>query len=943
VPAPQNFISEVRNCTNKEQERARVDKELANIRTKFKQGARISNYQKKKYCWKLLYIYMLGYEVEFGHMEAVSLVSSDNFPEKQVGYMVTTVLLNESHEFIRLVINSIQKDLNSRNEDFQCLALNAISNLGGREFAEALAADVMKTLCNSSCRPVVRKKAALCLLRLYRKNPDAVLADAWAPKMFSLLDERDLGVLLSLMTLLCALASNDPEGYELCQSKAVRVMERLTAAQPDVLPEYTFYGIPSPWLQVKTLRALQYFGSPEDPLVREGLLRVLERIVNSDAEHKNVNKSNAVQSVLIEAVALAMHVNAPHDLLSKSVQMLGRSVGVQEANVRYVGLDQLGRLSSVPEVQDLMRGEQAKIVSALKDSDISIRRRALDLMYAICDQTNSRQILKELLGYLSTADFSIREDLAVKIAILAERFAESLRYYVEVVAELVDKAGEFVSDDICHRVVQIVTNNPDLQVFASRVLYDRLCAGSSHETFVKLTAHVLGEFGGQLVSAGTASLPDLFHQLHERFPAAGPLTKALMLSAYMKMLANGGASDATLKAEIEGVFEQHRDVGDAELQQRAVEYLQLSRRGAEVPTVLAAMPKFPERESILLKRIRERQEASEDANVPLSKGRNSSYEGDAAAASSAGRVGDLMGGLDLLEAPAAAPASNGATGSNDVGAVHDLLGSGSGEVTDPFASAAPVSAGPGSIEVRPVGGTVDGWLNKLYVADKGILYQDQFLQIGVKSEYRQNQGRLMLFFGNKHSGTLESCSCVASPTPSYRLQLGALQAAIPAQTQVQVPLAVSCVQPSVENAEVHVKYTVGGQQVSVSLVLPVAVTKFLTPVTEMDGPTFFAKWKSIPGPPSNLKIQDMKQTAAPLEADTVKTIFTGLQLGVCSGLAPENNVVGIGQFYSEAGMSGLAMVRFEIDPQSKMQFRVTVASEHPVITSAVRDMILKQL
>ncbi len=121
----------MRNCTNKEQERARVDKELANIRTKFKQGARMSNYQKKKYCWKLLYIYMLGYEVEFGHMEAVSLVSSDNFPEKQVGYMVTTVLLNESHEFIRLVINSIQKDLNSRNEDFQCLALNAISNLGG--------------------------------------------------------------------------------------------------------------------------------------------------------------------------------------------------------------------------------------------------------------------------------------------------------------------------------------------------------------------------------------------------------------------------------------------------------------------------------------------------------------------------------------------------------------------------------------------------------------------------------------------------------------------------------------------------------------------------------------------------------------------------------------------------------------------------------------------
>lgn len=30
------FISDVRNCQNKEQERLRIDKELGNIRTKFK-------------------------------------------------------------------------------------------------------------------------------------------------------------------------------------------------------------------------------------------------------------------------------------------------------------------------------------------------------------------------------------------------------------------------------------------------------------------------------------------------------------------------------------------------------------------------------------------------------------------------------------------------------------------------------------------------------------------------------------------------------------------------------------------------------------------------------------------------------------------------------------------------------------------------------------------
>lgn len=39
------FISDIRNCQNKEQERLRVDKELGNIRTRFKnEKVRVSNF-----------------------------------------------------------------------------------------------------------------------------------------------------------------------------------------------------------------------------------------------------------------------------------------------------------------------------------------------------------------------------------------------------------------------------------------------------------------------------------------------------------------------------------------------------------------------------------------------------------------------------------------------------------------------------------------------------------------------------------------------------------------------------------------------------------------------------------------------------------------------------------------------------------------------------------
>lgn len=65
-----NFILDIRNSPSKEEERIRVDKELANIRAKFSSSSTLNSYQKKKYVWKLCYIFMLGYEVDYGKLKS---------------------------------------------------------------------------------------------------------------------------------------------------------------------------------------------------------------------------------------------------------------------------------------------------------------------------------------------------------------------------------------------------------------------------------------------------------------------------------------------------------------------------------------------------------------------------------------------------------------------------------------------------------------------------------------------------------------------------------------------------------------------------------------------------------------------------------------------------------------------------------------------------------
>lgn len=69
---------------SKEAEVKRINKELANIRSKFKGDKTLDGYQKKKYVCKLLFIFLLGHDIDFGHMEAVNLLSSNKYTEKQI-------------------------------------------------------------------------------------------------------------------------------------------------------------------------------------------------------------------------------------------------------------------------------------------------------------------------------------------------------------------------------------------------------------------------------------------------------------------------------------------------------------------------------------------------------------------------------------------------------------------------------------------------------------------------------------------------------------------------------------------------------------------------------------------------------------------------------------------------------------------------------------------
>jgi len=57
-------------------------------------------------------------------------------------------------------------------------------------------------------------------------------------------------------------------------------------------------------------------------------------------------------------------------------------------------------------------------------------------------------VVNELLAYLNEDDYALKEELVLKIAILAERFALNLNWYVDVVIKLIELEGNYVSKEI---------------------------------------------------------------------------------------------------------------------------------------------------------------------------------------------------------------------------------------------------------------------------------------------------------------------------------------------------------------------------------------------------------------------------------------------------------------------------------------------------------------
>ncbi|KAK5118127.1 hypothetical protein LTR62_004174 [Meristemomyces frigidus] len=907
-----SFIADLRNARARELEEKRINKELANIRQKFK-GGNLTGYDKKKYVCKLLYIYILGWNVDFGHLEAVNLISANKYSEKQIGYLAVTLFLHEGSELLHLVVNSIRKDLADHNELNNCLALHAIANVGSKEMGEALCADVHRLLISPTSKPFVKKKAALTMLRLYRKVPSIVQPE-WNERIIAIMDDPDMGVALSVTSLVMALAQDDPETYKGAYTKAA-VRLRKIVVDHEYMGDYVYYKVPCPWLQVKLLRLMQYFSPSEDSHVRQLMRDSLQAVLDNAMEMpKNVQQNNAQNAVLFEAINLIIHLDTEHDLMVQISSKLGKFIGSRETNVRYLGLEAMTHLAVRAETLDPIKKHQDIIIGSLRDRDITVRRQGLDLLYSMCDNTNSEKIVHELLKYLQTADYAIREEMVLKIAILTEKYATDVKWYVDISMRLIAMAGDHVSDEVWQRIIQIVTNNDELQVYAAQMTLKYCQQDLCHETLVKIGSYILGEFGHLIADNKGCSPIEQFMALQGKFNACSSNTRAMILSAFVKFV----NLFPEIKPQLLQAFRTYSHSLDSELQQRACEYLTMATMQTDdlLRTVCDEMPPFPERASALLSRLDKKQSAVGDKRTWSVTGK----DGQPGLDRSATLKRNFSGSVQSAVANGTSLDSVVATNGNGANVTYT-----NGVVKTPMEELAGLDLGtnttPNLASALHLSPDWEQGYNRLLLAPSGIFYEDMQLQIGLRCEYRADVGCLILYFTNKSSSPIQSFTTTLDNRSVEQLRTDVKS--IPdttvhpgAQTQQMIMFearSIFSLPPTI-----RISYIAGSLQ-ALTLQLPVLLHKYMEPAS-LTADDFFKRWKQIGGAPrESQRIFE----GWDVSSEHTRRVLEGFQWGVMDGVDPNGrNFVGATVLHTGAGRYGV-LLRLEPNGENKM-YRLTI-------------------
>lgn len=516
----------------------------------------------------------------------------------------------------------------------------------------------------ATSNPYIRRKAALCAMRICRKVPD--LYEHFLEKANQLLADRNHGVLLCGLTLVTSLCEADEEegGEEGVVEKfrplvpsLVKILKSLSTS--GYAPEHDVTGITDPFVQVKILQLLRVL-AVGDVETSELINDILAQVATNTDSSKNVGNS-----ILYEAVRTILEIEADSGLRVLGVNILGKFLTNRDNNIRYVALNTLIKVVAIEP--NAVQRHRNTILECLRDPDVSIRRRALELSFTLINESNVRVLIRELLAFLEVADAEFKPTMTSQIGIAADKFAPNKRWHFDTMLRVLCLAGNYVKEQILSSFVRLIATTPELQTYAVQKLYANLKKDITQESLTQSGAWCVGEYADALLQGGQYEEEELVQQVNEsdvvdlfstilNSSYATQVSTEYIITALIKLTTR--FSDSSQIERIRRLLQSRQTSLDVEIQQRAVEYSNLFSVDQIRQGVLEKMPppQIKEESRVLGPAPTKKSKAALNRRSKVVKPSEQ----------------DL---LDLMDAPASTPAAP-TNGSSNSDLLADILGGG---------------------------------------------------------------------------------------------------------------------------------------------------------------------------------------------------------------------------------------------------------------------------
>lgn len=449
---------------------------------------------------KLTFLQMMGFTMNWDRASfaTIEVMSSPRFAHKRVGYLAAVrscyvfVLVGTFHvvectyyapithplfraltrfpfnilqsqgftqdtEVILLTTNLLKKELRGavgggmQGVYDAGLAINCISNIVTEDLARDLLPEL--TSLTSHPQPYLRKKAILCLFKLFVKYPQGLRLTF--ARLQQCLEDQNSSVVSCAVNVITELSDKNPKNY-LHLAPAFFLL--LTQSSNN-------------WMLIKVVKLL---GSlvPEEPRLARKLLDPLSAIVRSTQA-----KSLLYESVRTITLCLpycsrksdgTMPPNVP-GIVELCANTLLDFVTQADQNLKYLGLVGFGSLmQSHPQVLSDPK-YRPLILTCLSDQDVTIRTRALDLLTGMASRKNLVELVSQLLKHVEFASGSYKNDLVAKIVEMCsgDKYArmQDFKWYLDVLFQLghsrgIEKHGDLLRAQVTNVAIRVAPVRP---------------------------------------------------------------------------------------------------------------------------------------------------------------------------------------------------------------------------------------------------------------------------------------------------------------------------------------------------------------------------------------------------------------------------------------------------------------------------------------------------